>query len=850
MALVADIQLQNSSIVPEKLDTSQYFTAAGLTASNYLAAGEGVPITTSGLTTFITANDLQSWFTSNKTDGKSSIILNNDSNQRWAFRLDGTDSDKLILDGGISVTIPYLAVTVDGNFGLGTNNPSTNSILDAQANNSTSAVIQLANTTDGTTIKLHADSSVATIGTSSNNNVGIKVNDTTIATLSSGGMDLGLGYQYTIAGQPALGGALETQKGWINSEDTNFNASKISFIDMGDNRFVWDWEYAKKNIRQTSWYVEGGLNPPPRYGMLTIDEAQDSLIWINRDDASLSYTNYMTFNMGTNNIIDGTPVTHLITDYSFLDFKLYIATSNNGLIVVDFLEDKAYRYTSTTLQLYNGSISDRNNGNGWISISNDMVISNNLINSISVMRDPLGSEDGYFRPSHYWAVATNNGLSTYSSLQSTIYEDNNGTTDPAIDVKTLEDGSMWWVKSEATEDKIYYLEDITTLVGDNYSTHSFSPSDIDGQQLISVGSDVISSIDAYQQGNLNGGLSIFIFDQAKGVHFVHNNKTDVTDSAHFYVTSTYSTPYMKGGRVAGWPLDSVTDRSGNSNDLTNNNTITFSTSDAPFGNKAILNGTNQYFDITTSNFSFDVNSSYFSGWVKTSSTTNPGVGEKQYIIHAWNSVGVDNNYEIYFDENGYINLSIQDDAGSSYTVTTSYDLYDNNWHHIVAQRNSVDDVIELWVDGILIGATAFPNTAINNTTNIQIGLDQAQTATSYFAGELSNIAISNDTFLSKKEIKYEFNRGNISISQATIKLESDTVNSINVDVDSAYIIALAGNKVNLMDLLSGVVYEKDSIVNGSLNDADIRTMGGSYTPHYLMGGTLSIQQQAANTVVD
>jgi len=853
MALVADIQLQNASVVPSKLDTTQHFTAAGLTASNYLAAGEGLPITTSGLTTFVTANDLQSWFSTTKTNGDSTIFLNNDSDQKWSLGVKGTVSNRLLLQGGINTNIDYLSVDLDGSFGLGTNNPDTTTILDAQANNSASAVIQLTNTTDGTNVRIHADTNNASFGTSSNNNVVFKVNNNTIATLSNVGIDLPAGYIYTIDGLQALGGAVQTQKGWINIENNIFNASKITFLDAADSRFIWDWEYSKKYIRTTSWYTDGGYNRPPFYGMLSIDNNNSSIIWLDRDDASLDYVSFMTFTMSGNNIIDGNGGVDTINDYTFVDFKLYITTSNNGVVIVDFLEDRAYRYTVNGVETYNGNISQRNNGLGWTSISNNKSVNSNNISSISVMRDPIGSEDGFFRPQHYWAAAGSNGLSVYSPFMQDIYVDDT-TNYQTIDVKTIDGGEVWWMKIEGGVNKIYYLEDVTIINSDDFIANiyggplsSFSPSDSDGQKIIFT--DDLLSIDAFRHGNQNGGLAIFSYDQSNGVHFIHNNKSDITQSAHFYITNSYSTPYMKGGRVAGWPMDSITDRSGNNNDLTNNGTVVFSTTDAPLGNKATFNGTNQYLSISTTDFSFGVNSSYFSGWVKSSSTINPGLGEKQYVFHAWDSVGVDNNFELYFDESGYIVFEVQDNGGSTYTVSSGYDLYDAEWHYIVAQRNSTDDVLELYVDGFLIGNIAIPNTASNDTSDIYIGLDQAQTATSYFSGDISSVTISNDSFLTRKEVNYEYNRGNISITQATTKIESDSIDSLNVDINSGYAIIVAGNKANIIDLFRGTLYEKDSLLNGSLNDADIRTMTGSYTPHYLLGGTSSIQQQAANTIV-
>lgn len=856
MALVADIQLQNGSVVPEKLDTTQNYSTAGLTATTALAAGEGLPITTSGLTTFVTANNLQSWFTSTATNGNSSIVLNNDSNQKWGIRLKGSDSDKFIIDGGDNVSAPsiettYMSIKTSGNFGFGTADPSTTTIADFAAYTSASAAINLDNITEGTTIRIAAESTSGSFGTISNNNVGLRVNGNTVATVSSNGIDLEAGKLYTVNGQQVLGGAIETTKGWPNYVSTANDAAKITFVDIKDSRFVWDWEYAKKYTRLTSWYSV--LGEVPRYGILLIDASQNALTWVDRDDDVL--TAYMTFNVGTNNIISGTT----IKDYSFLDFKLYVATDDGGLIIIDFLEDRAYRVTTSGVDSYNGTISERNDGNGWTTIStaavvHDIVLANINVNSVSVARDPAGDEDSFIRPLHFWAAAcgtgsdatSTGGLSIFNPETNEVYDDDTVTPRNVKDVKILEDGKVWWIKDDNTDDIIRYATSIRSILSDNYGSHSFSPSLTDGQKLVGGTTDDLKSIDAYPQGYLNGSLAIHTYDQAKGIHFIHNDETNPNLSAFYVITSGYTTPYMRGGRVGGWPLGDVLDKSEIGNDFTNNNTVTFSTANAPYSNKAVFNGTNQYLSLSTSDFAFGTNSAYFSGWIRSSSSTNPSGTEM--VINAFDSVGPDNAFQIYYDTSGFLNFAVQDDAGSTVTVTSPGDLYDAEWHFVVAQRNATDDIIELWVDGFLVKSAAFSDTGINNTTTIHVGANNA--AAEFFAGEVSNITFSNDVHLSRKEIIGEYTRGKVTISQVTTQITSDTITSINVDIDSAYAIVAANNTANIIDLLKGHLYSSDAVTSGTLNDVDIKTMVGSYTPHYLLGGSLSIEQVAANTIID
>ena len=69
MALVSDIQLQTSAVKPPNLDTSQNFSAEGLTATTAFAVtdgGAGTTVSTTWPITAKSANDLTAWFQSTK----------------------------------------------------------------------------------------------------------------------------------------------------------------------------------------------------------------------------------------------------------------------------------------------------------------------------------------------------------------------------------------------------------------------------------------------------------------------------------------------------------------------------------------------------------------------------------------------------------------------------------------------------------------------------------------------------------------------------------------------------------------------------------------------------------------
>ena len=100
MAIVSDIQLQDSVVKPSSIATACKFTFAGLTASSALAVSETVPVSTTGLITAKSASDVCAFFETSAADGGVAIYLNidnADAKPQWALRAAGTASDSFII---------------------------------------------------------------------------------------------------------------------------------------------------------------------------------------------------------------------------------------------------------------------------------------------------------------------------------------------------------------------------------------------------------------------------------------------------------------------------------------------------------------------------------------------------------------------------------------------------------------------------------------------------------------------------------------------------------------------------------------------------------------------------------
>ena len=194
MALVSDIQLQDGSVKPPKLDTTQKFTVAGLTATTALAVGETVPLSTTGLVTVKSANDITNWIQTTNTNGNVSLYLSNDARPDWALKVAGTASDSFIIANsyGANNTEQYPAFSIGTAGAVGVGKTGAGNIIDVAYANSTTGGIQLTETTNSVGVKLIGESTSGSIGTTTNHKMGFRVNGATQAAIDTSGQ-LGIG---------------------------------------------------------------------------------------------------------------------------------------------------------------------------------------------------------------------------------------------------------------------------------------------------------------------------------------------------------------------------------------------------------------------------------------------------------------------------------------------------------------------------------------------------------------------------------------------------------------------------------------------------------------------------------
>ena len=227
MALVGDIQLQDSAVKPPALDTTKRFSAEGLTATTAFAvtdAGAGSTVTPLGLITAQSGNDISAYFNTTNSDGDVNLYLNNDENPYWNVKLSATagtadsfmiaNSCGTITDGGAddgcSCEYPAFSISPVGAVGIG--KTGANSILDIAYADATSGGMIVTQSTNSVSTKVISLATCGVMGTSTNNKLGFIQNNITRAIIDLSGQ-VGIGTESPGAMLDVRGSALFNEDG-------------------------------------------------------------------------------------------------------------------------------------------------------------------------------------------------------------------------------------------------------------------------------------------------------------------------------------------------------------------------------------------------------------------------------------------------------------------------------------------------------------------------------------------------------------------------------------------------------------------------------------------------------------
>jgi hypothetical protein len=605
---------------------------------------------------------------------------------------------------------------------------------------------------------------------------------------------------------------------------------------------MWDVQKFLARARFTSWYQE--LGAPPMRGTIFIDNAKTSLIWWNLDtDAS-----YMSFTPASANIMRTGSVG---SDVVFLDGFIYVAdaggSSGRQANIIDLMSDRAWSYSTGGQNLFDKDLENRNNGgSGYVGLRTSPVVLSNTVNGIAAVRDP-SLVDEFDRPKHWLAIATDVGTgggsgNVYNPLNDAIYTSTMGEDLDAIAMS--QSGKMWWMRDNIT-DAVYGYNIYSVNANGVGAPNYLNQADWNGGTIGNNGSSVIVGIAAFDAPNGFDGLAVATnagLDLGFMTGTTAGNQN--TDSAHIFITSTYQTPYMKGARVAAYPLNDVNDRSGNGHTLTNNNTVTFA-SGGPTDSYANLVASSSQSLTVADHADFGAMSELtLSCWFNRDIDSGAAVGLlSKYDLND----GGDQSFllQINSSDNVWFTTDTSNgDVGVGGVATTI-----NKWYHVVGTYDGT--TIRLYVDGVLVASGAQSGTVDNSAEVFAIGaFTGTGTLSNFFDGKIAGVYVGA-TAMTESEVKLEHQRGVRVLGGATTKLANSDVKSVRVDQNTGLgAVTTAANQTEIWDLEMGLRQSIDATTTATIADADVRLKTGAILPEYITGrsGAIEFDGQERNVI--
>lgn len=623
-----------------------------------------------------------------------------------------------------------------------------------------------------------------------------------------------------------------------SSVKTAENATRIIYVDLRDQRWMWDLPRFRQMSRNTSWYAEVGHMPTRM--LIWIDSAQNSVhIW----DAS-AMTEWMVFTAGSTNMLYSTST---ISDIDFADGILY--AGGVQVPVIDFARDECRIYTTGGMYRYLGDISERDDGNGILEYNNAIgLIVNSTVNAVAAIRDPLGEvENDTGRPKHRVLIGTGGEYSVSDAGITTFYDSDVAASPTGLDVILLSDGNMFWVLSEGTRDYFQWWYAIETISADSWSANeSWANTGSGSEDLPWSNSAVMTRADAIANASVCDGASpVVIFGSDEGLAICHTKEGDNANGLTFILNSTANWPPYSGTVVDVWALEDVTGLFGK--DLTNNNAVTFTA--GVVGNCATFDGVNQYLnrtgdsDLNPSGGNFSI-----SGWVKPASASNPGATERFFQLR--NSGTTDNWALLQFTTSGYLQFAMQKSGAGGDAATFSQDIYDGNWHHVVAQVDGTNLV--LWVDGIQVATDSYTTTT-GDLGFDQISLGADNVGSSPFAGSFDHLSYIQGRVLSEDEIRFLYQQG-LSAMQSTVNtttnsLDSDDVDYVQVSNDGQYIALGNQSEMVILDRYGIPILVDGPPDSDNIQDVAVWVEEGTDDPSYAIAASSSVETVQQNPVL-
>jgi len=620
---------------------------------------------------------------------------------------------------------------------------------------------------------------------------------------------------------------------------TDENAKRVIIVDLDDPGTIWDYAQFMQQIQGTSWHDE--LGDPPMHGLMFITEANDKLIWWNRETGAA----YMTFDIDTG----WTMIAHssyTLTNLDFLDGVVYLTLSAGGVNTIDFLRDQGVSYSTGGRQLHLTDIENRNvASSSHVVMNSSVAIVNNTGNAIAAVRDP-SLTDEFGRPKHWWAVGTAGGLSVYNPVDDAIYDVVNNPN--CTDVALSSNGSLAYIRDAGSYD-ILYVRSIFGVSADAFAMGAYwDKAAFSGFYLHTTAFSAATTMLSFQDGtSLAGtGEDTLWWAGTGAVHALHMPTTHETgvdggvgDSSggKIVLSETYASPYMKGLIVAAWPLHAVTDVGPLGHDLTNNNAVTFSNG-GPAGSYAnFVTASTMSLSLADHNDFDSMAELTVACWVNLD------------IMSQWTGLvakhnGAQASWMLRITDANVLNF-ITEASGTTTNVFSG--LTTGQWYHIVGAYDGTTS--RLYINGVLVDSDAQSGSIDASTAVIEIGALSGGTF-GWIDGQIGGVSVSA-TAMTEREIKAEYQRGLRRINSTTDTndtISDNDVAAIAADPNGKYVAVMGDDKVvNVFDEFA-VPVATDAYPGTTARDVAIKSMPGGVR-HLIMAGSDQIELVQPDTEI-
>ena len=642
-----------------------------------------------------------------------------------------------------------------------------------------------------------------------------------------------------------VGGALSAGIGGVSVGDdmtwTDYvetapdeNAQKVIIVDLDDPGTIWDYAQFMQQIQGTSWHNE--LGDPPIHGLMYINEAQDKVVWWNRETGAA----YMEFDVGADNFLrSGAPA-----DVAFLDGIIYIAVDEGEILLVDLLRDTAYRH-DTSGQSYNADdVAGRNSGGGGGNMLNSsLAIINDVVNAAGAARDPELTDE-FGRPKHWWAAGTDGGGSVYNPADDAIYD--SSTTNDFEQLNLTATGVLSYSRDNGTRQKWGVIRSIFGIEADAWSADTLWANDRADAEDIAWTDAATTTPYALLDGRswAEEGMPQVWFGSDEGAYVGHvHSSTNATEGGLIRLTETYASPYMKGDIRGAWPLHSIADVAPGGHTLTNNNTVTFSNG-GPAGSYANFDGVNQTLSLADHADMDGMSKLTVAAWIYRD--TDSGGAEGLVSKHDTND-GANSSFMLYVntDDKPYF---LTGTSGIVQNIGPTIKLA--MWYYLVGTYDGATS--KLYVNGMLTDSDAQTGSIIDSDEGFRIGSwESSGGAAAFFDGRIGGVSVSASA-MTEREIKAEYARGLRRIN-STIDtndtISDNDVAAIAADPNGKYVAVMGDDKVvNVFDEFA-VPVASDTYPGTTARVPAIKSMLNGPDPHYVMAGSDQIELVQPNTTI-